>query len=194
MATFGAALRPVDPDHLNPEQERIQSAIVQGPRGRSGILMNLWLQSPELADRAQKLGAYLRFGTALPAPLREMAILTVARRWDCPFEWGVHVPFAQQAGVPQEHIDAIAADRPPEVPSALERNVLAFVREMLDRHRPSAETAARLRDVLDDKGIVELCALIGHYIHGALVLNAADIEAPETSPAPWRETRTPVGV
>jgi 4-carboxymuconolactone decarboxylase len=40
---------------------------------------NVLLRSPEMGNRAQKLGEYLRFQNLVPRPLNEMAILMTAR-------------------------------------------------------------------------------------------------------------------
>ena len=42
--------------------------------GMSGPF-NAWLRSPELADRLQKVGEYVRFNTSLDKRLNEMAIM-----------------------------------------------------------------------------------------------------------------------
>jgi 4-carboxymuconolactone decarboxylase len=68
----------LDPEKLSPEQRKVYDAIVAGPRGRVVGPLRVWLQSPELADRAQALGAFCRFGTSLPPRLSELAILVTA--------------------------------------------------------------------------------------------------------------------
>ncbi|MCG3102321.1 hypothetical protein MAQ58_23285, partial [Enterobacter sp. DRP3] len=40
-----------------------------------------WIASPELAQHAQKLGAFCRYRTGLPLRLSELAILVTAARW-----------------------------------------------------------------------------------------------------------------
>ena len=54
---------------------------------------------PELADRAQHLGAFCRYSTSLPPALSELAILVVARHWRSQFEWYAHEKIARKAGV-----------------------------------------------------------------------------------------------
>jgi 4-carboxymuconolactone decarboxylase len=50
---------------MTDEQGRIHDEIVSGPRGRIQGPLKIWLNSPGLADVAQKLGAYIRFGSRL---------------------------------------------------------------------------------------------------------------------------------
>ncbi len=40
---------------------------------------NFWNRRPQLADRLQRVGEYIRFKSSLPARLNEFAILIVAR-------------------------------------------------------------------------------------------------------------------
>ncbi|TMJ32240.1 MAG: carboxymuconolactone decarboxylase family protein, partial [Alphaproteobacteria bacterium] len=63
-------------EKLSAEQRRAYDAIVAGPRGRVVGPLRVWLESPQLADHAQALGAFCRFGTSLPPRLSELAIIT----------------------------------------------------------------------------------------------------------------------
>src|SRR5262245_64005535 len=81
-------------EQLTDAQKQVYDAIAGGPRGGvRGPFVPL-LRSPELADRVQKLGEYLRFNSSLPARLNEMAILINARFWESKYEWNAHKPFA----------------------------------------------------------------------------------------------------
>ncbi len=71
------------------------------------------LVSPELMNRVSSLGEYLRFRSALPPRLSELAILVTAAHWHQLFEWEVHAPIALAAGLSQETIDALWARIPP---------------------------------------------------------------------------------
>jgi 4-carboxymuconolactone decarboxylase len=65
----------IDTAKLTPAQQKVYDAIASGPRGAVGGPLAVWLTSPELADKAQSLGAFCRFGTSLPPRLSELAIL-----------------------------------------------------------------------------------------------------------------------
>ena len=69
----------LEPERMSPEQKRAYDAIVSGPRGGARGPFNVLLRSPELADRVQRVGEYLRFKSSLPARLNEFAILINAR-------------------------------------------------------------------------------------------------------------------
>ena len=58
---------PLGPATMTPAQAQAAQALTDGPRGGvRGPFIPL-LRSPELMDRLQKLGEYLRFNSALPA-------------------------------------------------------------------------------------------------------------------------------
>ncbi len=62
-------------------QRKAYDGIVSGPRGGARGPFNALLRSPDLADRVQRVGEYVRFNSSLPARLNELAILVVARYW-----------------------------------------------------------------------------------------------------------------
>ena len=132
------------------------------------------LHSPLLADRTAELGAYIRFDSALSAVDRELAILAVARVFDCQFEWAYHVREARKAGVRAE---AIAAIRERRAPGALAEGaaIVRYVSELLVDHRTDDATVAALRARLGVQGVVDLTATIGYYAMLACTLNAFDV-------------------
>ncbi len=67
-----------DPATMSDEQRRVYEAVIAGPRRVVRGPVQVWLQNPGLAEHAQALGAYCRFGTSLPARLSELAIILTA--------------------------------------------------------------------------------------------------------------------
>ena len=45
-------------DEMNATQKKIRDEIVAGPRGKLQGPLRVWLTSPNLADKAQKLGQF----------------------------------------------------------------------------------------------------------------------------------------
>ena len=110
-----------------PEQRVAAERIAAGPRGALlGPFVPL-LHAPELMTRLQLVGEHLRFATVLDADVFELAVLTVARYWDQPFEWGFHQPLAVRAGVPESVVEEIGTGTRPSAG----RPLLAQVREEL---------------------------------------------------------------
>ena len=97
----------LEPETFNARQREVYASILAGPRGAVEGPLRVWLLSPELAERAQALGEFCRYHTSLPATLSELAVLVVGRFWRADFEWHVHAPIAQRAGVDPVAIHAI---------------------------------------------------------------------------------------
>ena len=58
---------PLEPDQMTPEQRATADAIRTGPRGGLRGPFQAWLRSPELANRLQKVGEFVRFNSSVPA-------------------------------------------------------------------------------------------------------------------------------
>ena len=111
-ATNGTARFPsLDMNDMTPEARRAAEAIIGGPRGGLRGPFNVWLRSPVMAERLQKVGEYLRFNSSIPTDLNEFAILITARVWTSQFEWYAHHKMAMDAGLP------------PQVARALKRKI-----------------------------------------------------------------------
>jgi 4-carboxymuconolactone decarboxylase len=133
------------------------------------------LHSPVLADRTAELGAYIRFDSTLSPIDRELVILSVARIFDCRFEWAYHVREARKAGVRAETIAAIRERRAPAGLGEDEAAIVGYVSQLLVGHRTDEATIAALRARLGVQGVVELTATIGYYAMLACTLNAFDV-------------------
>ena len=96
---------------LSPEQQRVHDGVVSGPRGTIIGPLRAAIHNPELAEKWSALGEVLRFRTALPKRLSELAIIITARRFGSQIEWWVHARAAAEAGLPafQQDIWIVAA-------------------------------------------------------------------------------------
>ena len=66
------------------------------------------LRSPEVMLRTKAMGDYLRFRSVLPPKVSEYAILITARHWSNEYEWAVHFPIAEKAGVNPDLLGMLA--------------------------------------------------------------------------------------
>ncbi len=171
-------LPPLDPASWTAEQRREAQAIIDGPRGALISPFVPLLRSPELMGHAQRMGEYLRYRSALPLRLSELAILVVARAWSQPVEWAIHAPIAIKAGVAAASVDAIAQGRVPPALPPDEQAVWAVSVE-LQRDRGVADpTWAAALQALGEQALVDLLALNGYYTQLAMVMNAARTPVP----------------
>ena len=62
--------RELTPEIMTPEQKKVADAIQSGPRG-AGLRgpFNALLRSPDLCDLVQRVGAHVRYSSAIPARL-----------------------------------------------------------------------------------------------------------------------------
>ncbi|MGE0362652.1 MAG: carboxymuconolactone decarboxylase family protein [Vicinamibacterales bacterium] len=174
--------RPLARAAMTAEQGRVHDATRAGRRGTVPANVQVWLASPGLADRAQRLGAFLRYDTALGARLSELAILLVARRWSADYEWAVHAVEAARAGLTAEVIAAVAAGQAPPVADDEARVVAAVTAALLEGGRLDDATFVAADATLGRARLVELVALVGYYTLVAFTLNAFDVPAPDGAP------------
>ena len=174
----------VDPDNLTPAQQAVADAIAGGPRGSLRGPFVPWLLSPEMADPAQRLGAFLRFRSVLPPRLKELAILFTARRWDAGFEWSVHAKLALEAGLPRPVVEAVGRGDTPAFDDPDAALIWRACREMYETRRFSDETFAALKALLGPQGVAELAGLLGYYALVSITLNAFEVPAPDDATVP----------
>lgn len=152
-------------------------------RGPYSVLMN----SPELAGRAAHLGSYIRFESQLTGPIRELAILTTVRQFECIYPWTGHVSIALDEGVPRETIEVIADDAPVDDLTEMEQLVITFGRQLLRDTRIEDAVYDSLKDELGTQGVVELAGTIGYYSTMSCVLNSVDF-GDQTAPLTVSDT------
>ena len=160
-------------------QRAVHRAIASGPRGGVRGPFNALLRSPELADRVQKVGEYVRFRSSLPAPLNELAILVTARHWGAQFEWYAHRQLALAAGLAPAVIDDIAAGKRPSLMSGDEAAVYDFCTELY-RHKQVSDAAyLAVLEKFGERGVVDLIGASGYYSLVSMVLNVERHPLPE---------------
>ena len=178
-------IAPLDPATLTDEQRPVHDAIVAGPRGRVEGPLRVWLESPALADRAQALGAFCRYDSSLPPRLSELAIIITGAFWRAGFEFFIHAPLAGKAGIPATAIEAIRTGGEPVFTQEDERAVHAFTKELLTTRRVSDPTYAQAKDVLGERGVVDLVGIVGYYGLISLTINAFEVEVPAPAVDPF---------
>jgi 4-carboxymuconolactone decarboxylase len=177
MPSLTDRLPPLAPQQMNPAQRAAADELIAGPRkGVKGPFIAL-LRSPELLARAQKVGEYLRFDSALPQRLAEFATLVVSRAWTQQFEWAVHVPLALKLGTSPATIAALREGRRPSDMSDDEALVHDFAIELTTHHGVSDDTYGRCIARFGEQGTVDLVGTIGYFTWISMVLNVAHTPA-----------------
>jgi 4-carboxymuconolactone decarboxylase len=179
MADRPPRFPPLADAAMTPAQRAVANAIRTGPRGGLRGPFQAWLRSPELAQRLQAVGEYVRFSSSVPPRLNELAILITARAWDAQFEWWAHHRLALEAGLDPAIAVAIAEGRAPPSMRADEQVVYDFCTELRATRRVSDATLAAALDLLGDAGVIDLIGVSGYYDIVSMTLNVAEVPLPD---------------
>ena len=99
-------------DELDAEGQEIYDRIRRDRNSPEvGLQFRALLHSPCAAGYLTSLGAQLRFQSAMPEDLKELAIILVAREWNSAIEWTGHAVLAARAGVSTASIERTSSSR-----------------------------------------------------------------------------------
>jgi len=166
-------------DQMTPDQKKVAEAIMSGPRKSLSGPFNAWLRSPELADRLQRVGEYVRFNTSLPPRLNEFAILITAREWTAQYEWYAHRPLALKAGLDPRTADDLAAGKRPAAMQDDEAIIYDFCVQLHRRKNVDDATFKAALEKLGEKGVIDLIGVTGYYDVVSMTLNLAEVPLPQ---------------
>jgi 4-carboxymuconolactone decarboxylase len=175
------------PEDLTDEQRAVVDSIQSGPRG-AGLRgpFNALLRSPALCDLVQKVGAYVRFGSSIPAPLNELAICMAGRKWGAQYEFYAHRRLGIEAGLPPAILDAVAEGRRPADMSGDETLVYEFVTDLLGTGAVPDPRYNAVIDRFGERGVMDLVGAVGYYSLVSMVLNVAQVQLPEGEEPPLK--------
>ncbi len=175
---------PIPEDKMTPAQKEAVAAVMSGPRKHMGGPFSALLRSPELMNRVQKVGEYLRFMCPLEKRLGEFAAIIAARHYSQQFEWWAHYRQAVEAGLKPEVGDAVCEGRRPTGMREDEEILYDFLTEALKNNGVSDPTYARAVAKYGEQGVIDILAVAGYYGLLALVMNVARTPVPEGHPLP----------
>lgn len=185
-ADGGRRFRLLSEAEMTPQQRRTHQGIVSGPRKGALGPFNALLRSPEVADRVQRVGEYVRFQSVIPPALNEIAILIAGRAWNAQFEFWAHSRLGRAAGLDQGIIDAIAEGRRPAAMSDDERIVYDFCSELFRDKAVSDATFGAVVDRFGEQGVIDLIVAGGYYSLVSMVLNVDRYPLPAGAEPPLR--------
>ena len=178
-----ARLPLVDPAQLAPDQRTVYDKIANSPRGGVRGPFLALIHAPEMCDRMQHLGEYLRYKTRFEPRLSEMAILITARHYNCQYEWFAHEVHAKKGGLPLSVIEAIRDQRRPDPMQSDEAALYDYAQELVSKGKISDAAYNAALTIFNTRGVVELAGLIGYYIMIGMTLLAHDVQLPPGTPA-----------
>jgi AhpD family alkylhydroperoxidase len=134
--------------------------------GRHRRLFRRWLRFA---------GALMPGGT-LPRAETELVILRVAHLCGSEYEWGHHERLGRRAGLSPHEIERVREGAAAGGWSPRQSTALRAADELHSSQTVSDELWGELRPLFDDKELIELCMLIGHYEMLAMTLNALRVQ------------------
>jgi 4-carboxymuconolactone decarboxylase len=170
---------PLAVDKMTDAQRKTAEEMIAGPRkGVNGPFVPL-LRSPELLDRLQKVGEYLRFQSSLEQRISEFIMLVVSREWTQQYEWFVHVPLGRKTGISEDTIAALAEGRRPFAMIESEAIAYDFCEELLRTKGVCETTYRRAVEGFGENGVIDMIGVMGYFTTVSMVMNVAHSPSPE---------------
>ena len=174
-------------EQMSARQKEVADAIAGGPRGGIRGPFLALIHHPELANCVQQLGEHLRYGAAISPAHIELIVLTVARHWNCQYEWFAHERIARNTtDLADDIIKALARGETPATLSAEQRTLHILAKESLTQGHPSDAIYEQAVAAFGRPGVLDALALTGYYSMIAMVLNTAKIPLPDGTEPPLK--------
>nr|WP_255497005.1 MULTISPECIES: carboxymuconolactone decarboxylase family protein [unclassified Mycolicibacterium] len=144
----------------------------QNPEG-AGTALSTLVRHPDLTKAYLGFNVYLLFRSTLPARLREVAVLRVAHRRNCAYEWAHHVEMAKAEGLTDADVDAI---RGGGANDELDRLVVKATDELETQSNLTDETWAALGEHLGERQRMDFVFTVGAYGMLAMAFNTFGVQ------------------
>jgi alkylhydroperoxidase family enzyme len=150
--------------------------------GRAINIFTTLVRHPGLYRRWLPFAGKLLAGGRIPARERELLILRTAWNTQAEYEWGHHVELGREAGLTDAEIKQVREGADAEGWSDFDETLIRAADEL---HREAAigdETWMRLAERYDERQLIELCMLVGHYHLVAFTLNSLGVQPEPGTP------------
>lgn len=164
-----------------PASERDEATLellaTVGPFAENNLFTTM-VHHPRLFKR------WVPFGTAmlyarLPARDKELLILRTSHRCGSAYEWEQHQAVAADAGITEAEIEQVLRGAEDGGWSPFDAALVRAVDEMLDDHVISDRTWATLAERYDERLLIEIPMIVGHYLALGMTLNSLGIQPEE---------------
>ena len=179
MANEGPTrIREIPPVQLSAAQKAAVEAVVGG-RGRIPGPYKIWLHSPIMMQRLERLGTFLVNESSLKPREQELAILAIAAHWHGDYVFTVHARVAREQGVPDSVIEDIRAGRLPSLSDKREAAVVEIALTAADADPASDAVFARAVAALGEEGLADLLVYLGYYSSVAMAMKLHRVPIPQ---------------
>lgn len=166
-------IAPLAPEECDEQARELLGSVADG-LDASNIFATL-VRHPGLYRKWMPFGGKLLAGK-LPARDRELLILRTGWRCQSVYEWGQHVLIGRAAGLTDDELRRVQAG--PDAPGWHDREValLRAADELHDDSCISDVTWAALASHYDERQLIEIPMLVGHYHLVAFTLNSLGVQ------------------
>jgi len=166
-------LKPLELDQIDSE---IREIFRNGPMDN---IFRTLAHHPKLLKRWLVFGNHILSKSSLSPRDRELAILRIGWLCRAEYEWGLHVPIGEKAGLSREEIHRITSGLQAEGWSASERAILTAVDELHGDAFISDRTWSELVSHFDTTQVVDLVFTVGQYALVSMALNTLGVQLDE---------------
>ena len=135
-----------------------------------------------LARHRRLFRRWLPFGgTLLLHPLlprRDVELVVLRTAWSCGswYVWVQHVGLARRVGLPDDVVARVPLGASTAGWTPRQRMLLEATDQLVEDHLVTDDVWSRLASQLDERQLIELCLLVGHYAMLAMALNSLGVE------------------
>jgi 4-carboxymuconolactone decarboxylase len=151
---------------------------IEGRLGDNNIF-STFARHEDLLRAWLPFGGFLLGRGVLPARERELLILRTGYNCRSEYEWGQHVRISEGLGIDREEILRVADGPTASGWSTVDATLLRAADELHEDSKISEVTWAELAEHYDERGLLEITMLVGHYHLVAYALNSLEIELDE---------------
>jgi len=171
-------------DDVRPEHQHFLDRIVR-TRGWISPAFQVLLHTPDVAERAANIGAFVLYETALAPETRALVGLIAARALDCDYQWAVWSRAAQDAKVDAQLLAAIELGGLAQASTEGKRALLHFCNQLLEGNHHVDEAAYQAAvKAFGVAGLIQISVTLGYFVMMALVVNAFEVSPPADGSKP----------
>ena len=178
MANEGPSrIREIPEAQLSAAQKTAVDAVIGG-RGRVPGPYKIWLHSPIMMQRLERLGTFLVKESSLQPREQELAILAIAAHWHGNYVFTVHARTAREMGIAESVIEDLRAGRMPKLDDKREAAVVEIALTAPERDPASDAAFARAIASLGEQGLADLLVFLGYYSTVAIAMKLHRVPLP----------------
>ena len=163
-------------------QELLGGVVVPGARAAAGAnIFTTLVRHPGLFRRWAPFGGRLLEGK-LPARDRELLILRTGWRCESEYEWGQHVLIGRGAGLTDDELNRIKEGPGAHGWDPFDAALLRAADDLHDDSCLSDDTWRMLASRYDERQLIEVPMVVGHYHLVAFTLNSLGVQREPGTP------------